>query len=88
MYRVDHAEHTVSSAPGRLLTRRRTIARPLSEIGPPDALEVYPLMFIGVIGSTLVSELVELHVTRALTVAVFAYCFAGTSLPGVVGMID
>lgn len=63
---------------------RRTIARPLSEIGPPDALEIYPLMFIGVIGSTLVGQMVDQHPDRALTVAIFSYVFAGELCPSLV----
>lgn len=70
------------------LTLSRTIGRPLSEIGPPDALEVYPLMFIGVVGSTLASELVDYGNDRALTVAIFSYIFVGTFLGLVLGKED
>lgn len=36
-------------------------------------------MFIGVVGSTLASNLVDYRIDRALTVAIFSYCFAGKS---------
>lgn len=54
--------------------------RKLTDIAVPDVLEVYPLMFIGVVGSNLVSELAEVNLSRALTVWMFALIGSGESL--------
>ena len=54
--------------------------RKLTDIAVPDVLEVYPLMFIGVVGSNLVSELAEVNLSRALTVWIFALIGSGESL--------
>ncbi|ORX36964.1 voltage-dependent anion channel [Kockovaella imperatae] len=59
----------------------RTISRKLSEISPPDALEVYPLMFCGVVGATLATKLAERYARRAFTVAIFSYVVSGTPRP-------
>jgi hypothetical protein len=55
--------------------------RKLTDIAVPDVLEVYPLMFIGVVGANLVSNLAEVNLSRALTVWVFALVASGMSLP-------
>ena len=54
--------------------------RKLTDIAVPDVLEVYPLMFIGVVGSNLVSELAKVNISRALTVWMFALIASGKSL--------
>ena len=53
--------------------------RRLTDIAVPDVLEVYPLMFIGVVGGNLVSNLAEVNMSRALTVWVFSLVAAGGS---------
>lgn len=53
--------------------------RKLTDIAVPDVLEVYPLMFVGVVGSNLVSNLAEVKVSRALTVWLFALVASGQS---------
>ena len=59
------------------LTNRRTMPRKLTDIAVPDVLEVYPLMFIGVVGSNLVSHLADVNLSRALTVWMFALVASG-----------
>jgi hypothetical protein len=51
--------------------------RKLTDIAVPDVLEVYPLMFIGVVGSNLVSHLADVNLSRALTVWMFALVASG-----------
>jgi hypothetical protein len=51
--------------------------RDLKDIAPCDALEVYPLMFGGVVGATLVPELVKVSPERALTMLIFSFCMQG-----------
>lgn len=53
--------------------------RKLTDIAVPDVLEVYPLMFVGVVGSNLVSHLADVNLSRALTVWVFALVASGLS---------
>lgn len=55
----------------------RTMPRKLTDIAVPDVLEVYPLMFIGVVGSNLVSHLADVNLSRALTVWMFALVASG-----------
>lgn len=62
-----------------LIYIRRTIPRRLTDIAVPDVLEIYPLMFIGVVGGNLVSHLADVNLSRALTVWVFALVAAGQS---------
>jgi len=59
------------------LMNRRTMPRKLTDIAVPDVLEVYPLMFIGVVGSNLVSHLADVNLSRALTVWMFALVASG-----------
>ena len=59
------------------LTVSRTMPRKLTDIAVPDVLEVYPLMFIGVVGSNLVSHLADVNLSRALTVWMFALIASG-----------
>jgi hypothetical protein len=59
----------------------RTMPRKLTDIAVPDVLEVYPLMFIGVVGSNLVSHLADVNLSRALTVWIFALVASGKQLP-------
>jgi hypothetical protein len=54
--------------------------RKLTDIAVPDVLEVYPLMFVGVVGSNLVSHLADVNLSRALTVWVFALVASGLSV--------
>ena len=61
----------------------RTMPRKLTDIAVPDVLEVYPLMFIGVVGSNLVSHLADVNLSRALTVWMFALVASGKQLYGV-----
>jgi hypothetical protein len=53
--------------------------RKLTDIAVPDVLEIYPLMFVGVVGSNLVSHLADVNLSRALTVWVFALVASGES---------
>lgn len=53
--------------------------RKLTDIAVPDVLEIYPLMFVGVVGSNLVSNLAEVNLSRALTVWLFALVASGQS---------
>jgi hypothetical protein len=62
------------------LMNRRTMPRKLTDIAVPDVLEVYPLMFIGVVGSNLVSHLADVNLSRALTVWMFALVASGKQL--------
>ena len=59
----------------------RTMPRKLTDIAVPDVLEVYPLMFIGVVGSNLVSHLADVNLSRALTVWMFALVASGKHIP-------
>jgi hypothetical protein len=59
----------------------RTMPRKLTDIAVPDVLEVYPLMFIGVVGSNLVSHLADVNLSRALTVWMFALVASGKQIP-------
>ena len=60
-----------------LTPNSRTVPRRLTDIAVPDVLEVYPLMFIGVVGGNLVSHLAEVNLSRALTVWMFSLVAAG-----------
>jgi hypothetical protein len=51
--------------------------RKLTDIAVPDVLEVYPLMFVGLVGSNLVSNLADVNLSRALTVWLFALVASG-----------
>lgn len=62
---------------GHQLMDSRTMPRKLTDIAVPDVLEVYPLMFIGVVGSNLVSHLADVNLSRALTVWMFALVASG-----------
>ena len=48
-------------------------------MSPPDCLEFYPLMFIGVVGGTLAPEVYTYSASRALVVVVLGYLGAGES---------
>lgn len=58
---------------------RRTVPRRMTDIAVPDVLEIYPLMFIGVVGGNLVSHLSDVNMSRALTVWMFSLVAAGQS---------
>lgn len=63
--------------PPQLIRDRRTVPRKLTDIAVPDVLEIYPLMFIGVVGGNLVSHLAEVNMSRALTVWMFSLVASG-----------
>lgn len=55
----------------------RTVPRPLKFMSPPDCLESYPLMFIGVVGGTLAPQVYKYSASRALTIIMLGYLGAG-----------
>lgn len=52
--------------------------RPLKYMGPTDALDCYPIMFLGVVGGTLAPEVFEYSPSRALVVVILGYIGQGT----------
>ena len=58
-------------------------------MSPPDCLESYPLMFIGVVGGTLAPQVYKYSASRALTIIMLGYLGAGVSfLPSLSVMAD
>jgi hypothetical protein len=46
-------------------------------MGPTDALDCYPLMFLGVVGGTLAPEVFEYSPSRALVIVILGYIGQG-----------
>ena len=75
-YRLDLAEHIVSTYIPQLTSSRR-LPRPLEKTAPSEALEIFPLMLVGSLAGVFVSDLVKVDPGRALVMLLFGYVMQG-----------